>query len=150
MQARLRPARGHGPQPNEAETRAKVESMLQNLGARVLEALKSGGQQFRKFDDAYAGKVRDAFGVTDDSVSAPMRKTVGAVLGSPATYGPSRPVDGATGRTRDFENIGERIGGYAIPATGALARYGVPTAAAIGLADLTGRFYDAASEEEIF
>ena len=146
MQARLRPARGHGPQPNEAETRAKVESMLQNLGARVLEALKSGGQKFREFDDAYAGKVRDMFGVEEVGTNK-IRQGIGVAAGYPVTYPRSRSTADPVKNPMGYR--AQEAASYALPVAGGLARYGVPTAAAIGLADLTGRLYDAASEEEI-
>ena len=138
-------ARGHGQAQTPEEIRGKVDDMLKNLGERVLQALSVGGQKARQFDDAYSAKVRDMFGVHDVNVNAPMRKTIGAVAGYPATYGPARENPGAP-----FANFGERAAGYAMPLGGVAARYVLPTAGAVAIADLTGRLYDAASEVPIF
>ena len=143
-------ARGHYDQqtPDERarEVNDQVNGMLQALGARVLNALKSGGQQFRKFDDAYAEKVRDMFGVHEVGTNK-IRQGIGVAAGYPVTYPRSK-----TNIDPEMNPMGyraEEAASYALPIAGGLARYGVPTAAAIGLADLTGRMYDAASEEEI-
>ena len=51
------------------------------------------------------------------------------------------------------ETIKEYIMGYGFPAAGATARYVVPgaglTAAGMGLAELTGQFYDQASNTPV-
>ena len=137
--------RGHGqPMPDE-EIKSKVDGMLQALGARVLEALKSGGQQFRKFDDAYAGKVKEALQVDPASRYGAARNYVAEVAGHPVTR-MGKMTDIPTNRAAEYA---QRAAIGTGPLIGGAVRYGIPTAAAVGLADLTGRLYDAASEEEI-
>ena len=149
MQPRIRPARGHGPQRNpevKGQVQDKVDEMLQSLGARVLEALQSGGQQFRKFDDAYAGRVKEALQVEPGTRFSVPRNFVAEVAGHPVTHGFGEMTSIPK---KKYAEYAQRAAIGAGPFIGGAVRYGVPTAAAVGLADLTGRLYDAASEEEI-
>lgn len=122
--------------------RPQLREMLNNLGGRI-----------REFDDAYAEKVRNLV-MAPQGDSSPMgvaRSMAGAMMGSPITYGPAKVV--TNGVERMPETIQEKLIGYGIPTIGATARYVVPgaglTAAGMGLAELTGQFYDQASNTPV-
>ena len=136
---------------NPRDPKEVGEELLSKIGRQVLELLSKGGDKARQFDDAYSARVMDAFSVNDSSINAPIRKVVGATIGSPLGHGMIRPED-ITISKNPFP--GERALAaavpYAVPAVSAGVRYGVPLAAAAGVADLTGRLYDAASEQEIY
>ena len=106
--------------------------------------------KFRQMDDAYAGKVRQTImpNSPDGSMMSVARSTAGAVLGAPITHGVATPdVD-------KLVNPGmyraQQAAAFGVPVASAAFRYGLPLAAAAGVADLTGRVYDAASEVEVF
>ena len=122
------------------------EEMLSNIGRQVLSLLQAGGDKARQFDDAYAAKVSDMFGVNDMNTSAPMRKTLGAVLGAPLGHGLIKDIE-LNKNLFPGERALAAVTPYAVPAASAGFRYGVPLAAAAGLAKLSGQMYDYASEE---
>ena len=106
--------------------------------------------KFRQMDDAYAGKVRQIImpNQPDGSMMSVARSGAGAVLGAPITHGVATPdVD-------KLVNPGmyraQQAAAYGVPVASAAFRYGLPLAAAAGVADLTGRVYDAASDVEVF
>jgi hypothetical protein len=134
---------------NPKPAKEVADEMLKSIGARVLQLLGQGGDKLRKFDDAYAAKVSDMFGVNDMSTSAPLRKTVGAIVGSPLGHGMIKDIE-INKNPFPGERALAAVTPYAVPAASAGFRYGLPALGAAGLANLTGRLYDAASEEEIF
>ena len=107
-------------------------------------------EKFRQIDDKYAGKVRQIImpNQPDGSMMSVARSGMGAVLGAPITHGVATPdVD-------KLVNPGmyraQQAAAYGVPVASAAFRYGLPLAAAAGVADLTGRVYDAASDVEVF
>ena len=143
-------ARGHYDQqtPDERarEVNDQVNGMLQALGARVLDALKSGGQQFRKFDDAYAGKVKEALQVDPNSRFGAARNFVAEVAGHPVTHGFGEMTDIPKNKATEYA---QRAAIGAGPFVGGAVRYGIPAAGAVGLADLTSRIYDSLEDEPV-
>ena len=101
-------------------------------------------EKVRQIDDAYAGKVRQTImpNQPDGSMMSVARSRAGEVLGTPVTRG--------LADVGSDPSIMNQVAKYAVPAASIGARYGLPLAAAAGIADLTGRVYDAASEVEVF
>jgi len=121
------------------------EEMLSNIGRQVLSLLQAGGDKARQFDDAYSKRVMDTIMADEGGVMAVPRGFLAASLGSPLTHGVGKStIDKAK------NPIGHRLEtlyAHSMPVTSGIARYGVPAAAALGLAELTGEMYDYASEQ---
>ncbi len=128
---------------NPRDFRDAGEDILSNIGRQVLELLSRGGNKIREFDDAYAAKVREAVMPSnpDGSMMSVGRNMVGATIGAPLTHGLSDV-------SQDPRMINQVLK-YAVPATSAGVRYGLPAAGAVGLAELTGNLYDYASDQTI-
>ena len=124
----------------------EADNLLKSIGQRVVSMLQAGGDKARQFDDAYAARVSDMFGVNDMNTRAPIRKTVGAVLGAPLGHGLIKDIE-LNKNPFPGERALAAVTPYAVPAASAGFRYGVPLAAAAGLAELTGNMYDYASEQ---
>ena len=120
-------------------SRAKLTEMLSNLGGRLDE-----------FDRSYADKVRNLI-MAEQGDSSPMgvaRGMTGLVVGSPLTDPITFGLD-----EHVANNLTEKVVRAGMPATSALVRYGLPTAgltaAGMGVAELTGQFYDQASNTPV-
>ena len=94
----------------------------------------------QKVDDKYAEGVRNLVmpKSPDGSAMSVARSVGGAVVGAPLGHGLAKLGPDAT--------VAERALKYAIPATSAAVRYGLPAAGAVALADGIGNLYDAAEE----
>ena len=132
MQPRIRPAKGYGPQTN-AEVNEQVEGMLQALGARVMNALRTGGEKFLDFDEKYAhsaGRFGDDSNVAKAMRGAPIRD----LIGNHQQHGPGFYGNGAA---FDIPMNGMLYGGTA---ANLLSRYALPaggvTLAGKGLYDI--------------
>ncbi len=138
---------------NPRDAKEVGEELLSNIGRQVLALLSKGGDKARQFDDAYSARVREAiYPEKLHGQGGPMgavRGIAAEVVGSPLGHGLIKNVE-----INKKPFLGERALAaavpYAVPAVSAGVRYGVPLGAAAGLANLTGRLYDAASEEEIY
>lgn len=112
--------------------------------------IRKAGQKIRAFDDAYAAKLAEYIGGFKPKNNSPgqfVQIGAGLSVGVPATRKYDMgPVDA---EVNDISRLLNRAGQYGIPALNAGVRYGLPLTAAAGLADLTGRLYDAASDIEI-
>ena len=117
--------------------RPQLREMLGNLGERI-----------RNLDDAYADKVREA--IQGDAQDGP-RRALSEVLAAPLTYGLGQSSHSfktnPKGALLDYGAIAGMQG------LSAATRYGIPaaglTAAGMGLAELTGQFYDQASNTPV-
>ena len=135
------------------QSQEEAQQLLARFGGQIMEMLRAGGDKARQFDDAYSARVREAiYPEKLHGQGGPMGATRGIaaeVVGSPLGHG---MIDNIQLNKKPFP--GERALAaavpYAVPAVSAGVRYGAPLAAAAGLANLTGRLYDAASEEEIY
>ena len=124
----------------------KVNEMLSNLGARVMDALRTGGDKFLDFDDKYARAVGE-FG--NDSVAAK------GFRGTPIReMADNFKQNGAGFYGNDF--VGDTYMNsmlYGGTAANLLSRYALPAGGAVlaakGLADLTQGLYDTASDQPI-
>lgn len=122
-------------------SRHRLGDMLDNLGQRI-----------REFDNAYATRVRGM--IVPETAGAPFgttRSIIGNTLGYPATYAPAKSdIDPAINRLGYLAQTGYA---YGAPVVSVAARYGLPTVglttAGIGLANLTGDFYDYASDQPV-
>ena len=146
--------RGLAPEPKSHEqAQQEAQELLAAFGGRIMQMLRAGGDKARQFDDAYASRVREAiYPEKLHGQGGPMgavRGIAAEVVGSPLGHGLIENVE-----INKNPFLGERALAaavpYAVPAVSAGVRYGVPLGAAAGLANLTGRLYDAASEEEIY
>ena len=124
----------------------EADDLLKSIGQRVVSMLQAGGDKARQFDDAYSAKVMEAFGVNDESVRSPLRKMVGATIGSPLGHGMIKNVE-LNANPNFAEKALAAAVPYAVPAVSAGVRYGVPLAAAAGLSELTGDMYDYATQQ---
>ena len=118
--------------------RPQLREMLGNLGERI-----------RNLDDAYADKVLNMM-APDPNMEGP-RRIIGEVISAPLGYGVAKSSIDPKENMKGY--LAETVGAYAIPATSAAVRYGLPaaglTAAGMGLAELTGQFYDQASNTPV-
>ncbi len=116
-------------------------------GRQLQEMLGNLGQRLRSFDDQYAQRVREAVipSNPDGSMMSVGRGMAGSVMGAPLTHG-------LADVSQDPRMVNQVLK-YAVPATSATVRYGIPaaglTAAGMQLAQLTGGLYDYASEQPL-
>ena len=103
------------------------------------DLLKSLGMQVRNIDDAYAQKWRETIGGPQGGNA--VRQLVGAVTGSPLTHGITTFDDG-TGSMRRASTLTEHAVAYGMPIASMTARYALPTAGAVALAQGVGNLYN--------
>jgi len=106
------------------------------------ELLKSLGMHVRNMDDSYAKKWRETIGGPEGS--NPIRQLVGAVTGSPLTHGMTTFDDGMGGM-RQASTFPEQAVAYGMPIASMTARYALPAAGAVALAQATGSLFNMAS-----
>ena len=137
---------------NPRDHREVGEEMLSNIGRQVLELLRAGGNKFLDFDEKYANAVqRTVFPEKLQGTNSPMNAVRGA-----AYIGAGMPIrDSIDLRATVLKEMQgkERIAAEAlqvgIPVANVAARYGLPAAGAVGLAELTSNLYDYASEQPL-
>ncbi len=138
--------------PQQAEQEA--QELLASFGSRILEMLKAGGDKARQFDNAYATKVRDVIYPESiagkDRIDAMPRGFAAAIAGTPVGRSAKEFDLEMSANPSRAEEVLAAITPYALQASSAGLRYGLPLGVAAKAADLTGKLYNAASEEEIF
>ena len=116
-------------------------------GRQLQEMLGNLGQRLRSFDDQYAQRVREAVipSNPDGSMMSVARGMAGGVIGAPLTHG--------LADVSQDPRIVNQVLKYAVPATSATVRYGIPaaglTAAGMQLAELTNGMYEYASDKPV-
>lgn len=103
--------------------------------------LRKAGAAFRKFDDAYSGKIEKMYEGYADRVEASGRKLNPLeTLGVTAGYA----LGGAVPSTRKFPGVENEVIKSVLPAISAVSKYGAPAAgitlAGKGLIDLTAAY----------
>lgn len=109
---------------------------------QIMDGLRKAGTKINAFDEAYADKLADLIQKhAPESTKGPLLMTSTAPL-----FNTSIDLEGAVGR----EAMIARLLQGGVIASSAGVRYGVPTAALMGLHGGLSNLYDAASQVPVF
>lgn len=113
---------------------------------QMLDALHTAGRKLRGMDDVYAARWREVIGGPQGG--NPARQLIGAVTGSPLTHGLTT-FDGGGGVMRSANSFPEYAVAYGMPVASMTARYALPAAGAVALAQGLKGLYDLSSRTPV-